>query len=495
MTSTIKKLLFVLPVILIQVFMLTPHASAEDIPVLIWERGQTQNVVMGVGSSNQNWELYLVGDNQAKFAMSKSFKNKDGFYVYSIDLSSKFVLGGYIVEAISTNGETKQVAGIQIIQPVIKDVTRIPAELLLILIGFSFFAFVLNYSRMQNLKFPTYKEISFEKAHRENLLTRKFRFWIEHNSNNSLLRNLLLDDFKFENRYAPYTSIAGLVATLLIIIAQLQTGNWLTGSSALIAVALVLSNASITFGLLNLALSVMLSLLNISLARSMSEVISLIVISSIALLPNLYNQFLHKFLATIFKANSNGKLQAGNLLSAGMAGLVSYQLLLLFESLSVNVKASSMPKLFIALTLFLFFSAKNYLNSSEFDDVTDFEITRSISPIATAIVGVLIGLVGYIWTSNLLIALISFLSCTFILTLNWLKFNSKLKISLPIVTLPFGAALILLVFIALFTTLRYLPLDVVNRSNLMVLLTFPLDLLLAIYMSLSTSSRKEQSLQ
>ena len=488
----IKQFIIVIPVVLLQFLFIMPKASAEDIPILIWERGQTQNVVMGVGSSDQSWDLYLVGDNQAKFPMSKSFKNKDGFYVYSIDLGQKFVLGGYIVEAIAVNGETKQVAGIQIIEPAMKDITRVPLELLLVLFGFSFFTFVLNFSRMQNLRFPIIKEISLEKAHRENPLTRKFRFWIEHNSNNSLLKNLLLDDFKFENRLVPATTIAGFIGTILIIAAQMQTGNWLAGSAVLIAMSLVLSNASITFGLLNLALTIMLSLLNISLVKSMSEVISLLVISAVALLPNLYNQFLYKLLISVFKPNSTSMLQFVHIASAGISAISAYQMIILFESLSFNVKVSSLPKLFISLILFFLFFVKNHSNSNKLDFESEFVITRAISPISTAAVGIATGLIGYIWTSNLLISLISSVSCTLILSLNWLKFNSKLNYSLPNVTLPFGSAILLVVFLSVYSALKYLPLDVVNRSNLLVLLTFPVDLLLAIYMTLSTFSKKEQ---
>ena len=93
--------------------------------------------------NNQNWNLYLVGDDNVRHQFSASIRNKEGFYVFSIDLSKKFKIGGYVVESESNNGEIKQVAGIQVINSSIKSLTSIPNELFIVLFGFSLFIFSL----------------------------------------------------------------------------------------------------------------------------------------------------------------------------------------------------------------------------------------------------------------------------------------------------------------------------------------------------------------
>jgi hypothetical protein len=176
-----KRLLigsFVFILALLQGASLSQSAFAENIPILIWERGQTQNVVLGAGTSNQEWKIYLVSDQKSRLPFTSSIKNKDGFYVYSIDLSDSLRLGGYVIEAISAQGESKQVAGIQIIAPAVKAITRVPNELLFLLSGFSLFLFLLNQIKVRGIAISNLTEPSTEGVNRENLFTRKLRFWV-----------------------------------------------------------------------------------------------------------------------------------------------------------------------------------------------------------------------------------------------------------------------------------------------------------------------------
>jgi hypothetical protein len=60
-----------------------PQASAVDVPLLTWERGKEQNIVLGGGATTNNWQIVLVQKKKIILQFSKSKISKEGFVVYS----------------------------------------------------------------------------------------------------------------------------------------------------------------------------------------------------------------------------------------------------------------------------------------------------------------------------------------------------------------------------------------------------------------------------
>jgi len=73
--------------ILIAIFAaVMPSASAVDIPLLTWERGKQQNIILGGPSTGNGWKIFFVAEGQADRELSASLPNSAGFIVYSIDI-------------------------------------------------------------------------------------------------------------------------------------------------------------------------------------------------------------------------------------------------------------------------------------------------------------------------------------------------------------------------------------------------------------------------
>ena len=53
-----------------------PQASAVDVPLLTWERGKEQNIVLGGGAITNDWQIVLVQKNEVILKFSKSKINK-----------------------------------------------------------------------------------------------------------------------------------------------------------------------------------------------------------------------------------------------------------------------------------------------------------------------------------------------------------------------------------------------------------------------------------
>lgn len=491
-----RRITLVIISIIASIYLSPSQATAEEIPVLVWESGQSQNVVLGKGDYQSTWKIYLKSLDGQKYELSKSLANQDSFEVFTINLPENFPIGGYVVEAIDDNGSIKQVAGVQIVKASSKEVTRIPFELFFTLGGFSLFFFYLNKIK-QIRRIRIQENLNFD-LELINIFDLPFRFKssLEAGKSISLARVLALDETRFDMKLTRLSLVGGIFGIGLISWLQFSKSNWMTGNSLLILLLLLIGNLFFTYGLVFSILAISYLLLNIASAKSIAEVISYFVICGTFFLPALYNQFLSKLLVAK-DGYSRIKFSRANLLSALIAALSGYQLIILFESLAINSLSSGFSKEIFGVLLIGIFLLKNILNRSQSENYSEFEVVRAIGPTWSAGLGLLISLIVYIWTTNLLVSIVALISVLLILTTSWLKIDSLQRFSLPNPDLYFGSILIVVVLVALYLSTQALPLDVINRSHLSIILIFPFDLLLALYMwiNFNGSQNEESSIQ
>ena len=72
---------FALALIAVNLCLSIPQASAVDVPLLTWERGKEQNIVLGGGAITNDWQIVLVQKNEVILKFSKSKLNKEGLVV------------------------------------------------------------------------------------------------------------------------------------------------------------------------------------------------------------------------------------------------------------------------------------------------------------------------------------------------------------------------------------------------------------------------------
>lgn len=465
---------------------LTLKAAAEEIPVLVWESGQTQNIVLGKGDSQTAWEIHLKSMTGKKYKLSKSVANRGNFEVFTINLPDDFPKGGYVVEASDGDKFIKQVAGVQILEGSSKEVTKVPFDLFIILSGLSLFFFYLTQIKIiGKIKVLASSNFDIESNSKVDIPFR-LKNAMQAGKSTSLIKALAIDATGFDIRFKRVSIIAGLFSLGLISWLQFSTSNWMAANSMLILAALVIGNTFFTYGLVLSGLAISYLLLNITSAKTMAEIISFFVICVIFFLPSLYNQFLKK-LFDAKDGNTSIHFSRANLLSALFAAFSGFQLFVLFESLTTNVLSPGFNKELLGVLLFVIFLLKNYLISAESEINSDFEVVRAIGPAWSVGLGILISLIVYIWTTNLMISIVALLSVLIILATNWLKVDSIQKLSLPYLDLYFGSILIAVILSAVYLSTQALPLDVVNRSHLAIILIFPFDLLIALYLWLNQS--------
>jgi len=123
------KIKFVAALALLFAIITPSFAAAVDIPLLTWERGRVQEVVLGGGAVENNWVVTLEGAGISTQTFSRSKPNGSGYIVYSLSLPEDFPLGGYIINAVGTGAPITKVAAVSIVPMTTYAVTQVPTDL------------------------------------------------------------------------------------------------------------------------------------------------------------------------------------------------------------------------------------------------------------------------------------------------------------------------------------------------------------------------------
>jgi hypothetical protein len=137
---------------------LTPTAAqAFDIPLLTWERGREQQVVLGGGAYTQKWIVTLEGNGQPAKTFTASDKNAAGYVVYSLFIPADFPTGAY---SIVTNGQGSPrtvVAGVNLIEAQTNTGTSNLFDLTLIIAIFVFLTGIVSTIRARKYTFIPFR--------------------------------------------------------------------------------------------------------------------------------------------------------------------------------------------------------------------------------------------------------------------------------------------------------------------------------------------------
>ena len=124
---------------------LTPTAAeAFDIPLLTWERGREQQVVLGGGAFANSWVLTLEGNGAEPLTFKASAKNAAGYIVYSLDIPADYPIGPYSVVTIGKGSPRTVVAGVNLIEQQTHTVANNLFDLTLILAIFVFLTAIVS---------------------------------------------------------------------------------------------------------------------------------------------------------------------------------------------------------------------------------------------------------------------------------------------------------------------------------------------------------------
>ena len=130
-------------------------ANAQEIPLLTWEKGKVQNVVLGGGETSSGWKVYLKSQENIAIELSSSSANTNGFIVYSLNVPRDLAPGAYSIVTKGEVGPETLVAAVQMIEMQRYEITKIPGDLLFILM-----ALALWFTALSALRGDAYRKVS-----------------------------------------------------------------------------------------------------------------------------------------------------------------------------------------------------------------------------------------------------------------------------------------------------------------------------------------------
>jgi hypothetical protein len=114
-----------------------PHvAYANDIPILTWEQGKLQSVVLGGGEDKSSWEVELVSSSGATTLLKSSSRSKENFVVFSVVIPRDIATGSYTLFARGLSAESTKVAIVNLVEAKSYEIGRVPGDLIYIFVMF-----------------------------------------------------------------------------------------------------------------------------------------------------------------------------------------------------------------------------------------------------------------------------------------------------------------------------------------------------------------------
>jgi hypothetical protein len=137
-------------------FIFTPLAIAADIPLLTWEKGKSQSVVLGGGNIDNNWKVFLKSSDAKLIELTPSISNQAGFIVYSLNVPRDISEGAYSVITKGDSSPETLVAAIEIVEMQRYEITRVPGDLLFFLLSLA-----LWFSALAALRGKQFRVVTF----------------------------------------------------------------------------------------------------------------------------------------------------------------------------------------------------------------------------------------------------------------------------------------------------------------------------------------------
>ena len=505
---------FALALVAITLGFSIPQASAADVPLLTWERGKEQNIVLGGGAITNNWQIVLVQKNEVVLEFSKSKISKEGFVVYSAAIPNDLAGGSYTVETVATNSPRSIVAGINVVTMTRYTIAQIPGALIFLLLVLAFLTSTL--STLRGRKYRSYSYLisrTFSEDEPEamksvpKVLRRIYRVRRDSHLSlkPSLLRFNLESNGQFLHKLSP-SAWAGLpiVAALfgLYVANQTQASGGIPNTPLLIlAIAALIGVIDGFSGIVLLTSFILMEVItgSVTSLRDFMAVLSLgIGWFAPALIASLYLIVGAKDFGAHIPSMSAGLKRIINLIGSGLVGAIVFMASqVLTESISQRVSPQQSNVIYLAALIGLVIALRgeiepridkhraNHLGFHKLE-ILNFASTKAITIEAVAAIFAFSACVAYVWTSSIPVSAVFAFVVSFPFVLLLVRV-SKVEIAfltkIPRQVLA-ESILIAAVTFAVFLYIQTLPYEVNQKSQALLLFGFIPTLAHAIYSAL-----------
>lgn len=403
-------------------------AVAADVPLLVWERGRIQQVVVGGGAIENDWQITLEGMGVTPLKFERSSESGEGYAIFSIQLPNNLPIGGYTVVSEGNRSPRSVVSGINVIESLAYEITNVPLDLTKVIVIFTFLTGLLAALRARRYSNLSYRStqiidianpqlVSLDLWHRVKhfLYIQRIRSII--NIPKSLFRFLLIYEGELLHKVAKplyaHLPIVGLLAGIVVTLESQKAGGiGAAGLAIFVFVGLIalLDSYSGLFSIIGFWLS-QFAYGNINSFRDALIILS-VSISWIA--PPMFSALVKLALRSDLKKSSQTKMlmeSIGILLGAVIATITFYFGQQLLNSVlgdfssSRNISATALGVYISACIVKsvienFFFSDRFASEKFESDQVQSLSVARVNSPTTALVVLAATFSYAYLWTES-----------------------------------------------------------------------------------------------
>ena len=400
-----------------------PMAFAFETPLLTWERGRTQQVVLGGGEETSNWQVQLEGNEIEPIRFEKSSKNRAGYVVYSVNVPNDIPTGAYTVVAVGEGSPRTPVAVIAMVQASTKTAASSLFDLSRIIALFAFLTTLLGTLRLKKYsqlnayssQAPSEEASNSPKSILQKIQSspERIRVGLLTDLKPSVLRYLLLQEGELLYRRArtaySFLPIIGLILGTIVSFELMRNdGLAKTGLGIFIAVTL-LSIVDPVAGIAAVA-AFSTSELVAGNVFSVRDLLLVITISFTWIAPALFAALIRQVipldLSNLIKSRTLVDLISA--ITAAAVGSLTfyfgYQLvnsIIYTENSFQKITEIQLGVIFVALFIRSIIGAKLLKSNSDDDAInSNFHLARVNSPITAIGVNLIIFAFVYIWTQS-----------------------------------------------------------------------------------------------
>lgn len=492
-----------------------PAASAADIPLLTWERGKEQNIVMGNTDIPSTWTIKLVGDGYQPLTFRVSTKAADGTIVYSVQLPNEMPIGIYSVQVFDTQGQLSTiVAGVDVINLQTFEVVSIPSPLKFLLLSIVFLIAsitTLRSKKYANLSYVHHRSLIEEGTlmHDDRFPPVLYKFYILRAKSfdslkSTLFRFLMSRDSEFLHRISPlaWILLPG-VAFVLGAIASLITGENMPNVPVAVLFLLVVIGLIDALSGFYVAAGFITVQIVLGQITNLSQLLAVVSISLSWILIGVIADLFYLSSMKDFNSNTNSENRIISLfLASGVAGGLFVFTQTLTDSFSTILREDSgvinLLGVVVGVVFMVRTSYREKLDSKELERLktVNYVITRVLSGLFALIMWVIFALSVFAWSQSLSTALISasvFSIPLFALGVRFaqpeIKLLDKWRRNIYLEALVVSA-----ITYALFEFVARLAYPIVQRSQIYIIIAFIpaiLHSLLSSLYDISEAKRKE----
>jgi hypothetical protein len=437
-------------------FIFAPQAAlAADIPLLTWERGRQQQVIIAEIQQDRQWVTRLVGNNQPDLEFIDSGRDVNGYVAHTVDIPNEWPTGTYEVITFKNGTDRQVIAGVILVEAATRTAASNLFDLTAILAIFIFLTAITSTIRAKKYRFIPFKSAQVLPRITDPIIDGDENFWDRleaapyrlrvnwlNSFKPSLLRFILIREGEFAHHInkkfygvAPFLGvIAGAMASI-----EVNKSGGVAASSTILFLAFAFIGIFDAFSGLAAALGFWAIQIGTGNVSSLRDILIALSVAVTWVGPSIFFSILRESFGRDFPDQARVQKDSHNLIGIVASSLVGGVVFYFGQSLLQSIVYIERPLLEVTYQHALVIAAalgirgiseNRLLNTRDQDNLRDesFSMARVISPLTSLLVFTSLLIFLYSWTQVLSTSLIVSVIFSIPYFFSFIRFNSNEKI-------------------------------------------------------------------